>query len=840
MRRTLTSRAGRRPAITLLCAALLVSATGCTGEPPTGPNEVRQVSIVTRLDSLRPGQMLRVFAVALNRSGEVVDAQIAWRSLTPSTLAVDPNGAVFGLAPGLGIVRASVGNVLSERRFLLVNPPAVNIVVEPESLTLALPGVAARVMAIPLDISAIPIVGSPLTWTTSASRIVSVAPNGDMTPNAVGRAMVTVSLEGVERHIPVTVVPEIAPNAPILNTLSPAVIGPGVPFTIRGRRLAPSLIGTTVHVDGRAAQILTVTDTLITALLASGGLPCAPTADVSVQVRTSQGVGAHAVRLQLAPQRDVAVGGALLLLNATDASCLELPGEGRYMLTLLNTARAFGAGDIGVTLEGRAGLGAAVSIIAPDATVRTAESSAHLRLLEQSAAAVRALRASQPSAFAEVVVAPIGQLTAFRVPDLDSPNLCANYRSIAARTVYVGNSVIIVEDTVSQLFGNATLSGTMDGAISALGAEIDNVLWPLLARFGNPLVMDSRLDANGRVVVVLTSAINSMAGGNVAGAVATCDFFPRSSVNASSNVGEVLYLQVPRVTNLGDEATALARWKYEIRGTVAHELKHVVGFAEHIVRGQPLEESWLEEATARHAEELFARALTGATATGNTGYEGVRCEARALSGDAACANTPAMVLPSMEGYWQFLASPTARSPLGAASDGDFSFYGSAWSLLRWAMDHAVADEISFTQSLSTSGASGVSNLEARSGRSWEDLLARWSLASITDGRAGMLPTDATLRFRSWNFADVFAGLCADIGTCGATPEAGTVFTRAHPVQAIPTAADFVLVVHAIAPAGFAVVDVQPTGAGTRRMLRLSGVNGAPIPSTARLALVRLQ
>lgn len=839
MRRTLSSRAGRRPAIPLLCAALLVSATGCLGEPPIGPRDVRQVSIVTVVDSMRPGEMLQVFAVALNRTGEVVDAPITWRSLTPSTVAVDGNGGVFGLAPGVGIVRASVGSVGGERRFVLVNPPVVNINVQPESLTLALPGIADHVNAMPLDVEGNPIVGAPLTWSSSATRIVTVAPNGDMTPVAVGRAIVTVSVDGVARKVPVTVAPQVTATSPVIQSLTPAVIGPGVLFTIRGTRLSPAAIGTTVHVDGRSAQILTVTDTLITARLATAGLPCEPTADVAVQVRTPQGVGAHSVRLQLAPQREVAVGGSLLLLNETDASCLELPGDGRYVLTVLNTARAVGAGDIALTLQGRTGLGAPVSLVAPTATPRDAGSQAHVTLLNRSADIVRGATSTTAATRAEVTIAPNGALTAFRVPNLDSPNICASFRPISARTVYEGNTLIIVEDTTSEILGNSTLSGAMDGEISALGLEIENVLWPILQRFGNPLVMDSRLDANGRVVIVLTSAINAMLGGQVAGAVVTCDFYPRSGVNPSSNVGEVLYLQVPRVTDDGDAASALARWQYEIRGTVAHELKHVVGFAERIVRGQPLEETWLEEATARHAEELFARAITGFTATGNTGYDGVRCEALSLDEVPGCAATPAMVLPAIEGYWQFLASPAARSPLGATSDGDVSFYGSGWSLLRWAMDHAATDELSFTRALTTSGSSGVSNLEARAGRTWEEMLARWSLASVTDGRAGMQPTETTLRFPSWNFADVFGGLCTDIGTCGGSPEVGTVFTRAHPVQAIVTAPEFSLNIPAIAPAGFAVVEVQSSTAGSRRLLRLSGLNGAPLPRTARLALIRL-
>jgi hypothetical protein len=332
--------------------------------------------------------------------------------------------------------------------------------------------------------------------------------------------------------------------------------------------------------------------------------------------------------------------------------------------------------------------------------------------------------------------------------------------------------------------------------------------------------------------------MNTMLAGALLGAVVTCDFFPRAQF-ASSNVGEMMYLQAPERETLGFSAGSLDRWRWEIRGTIAHELKHIVSFAERIVRGQPLEEPWLEEATARHAEELYLRALTGLTPTAFAGFSALTCDVRAPLGDPACGQLPRVMLPHFEGLWDFLQAPGEYSPLGPAESGDFSFYGSGWSLLRWAMDHATGAEADITTQLTTSGQSGVSNLEGRTGVGWGDLLSRWALATIGANVGGVTSTPVTVRFTSWNFADAFAGLCAALTPCD---DRGTGRFRRpaalRPHQ--PATQSFSLTVPVIQPGGFAALDLTPQPLGTRRLLQIRGGTGGAPPTTARLAILRVE
>lgn len=835
MRSSPAAGTGRWPAKTLLALTLFASTVSCSSDAPLGPYGVRQVAIVMLDDTIRPGELYQATAFALNRFGEIVNAPVTWQSMTPATLSVDAGGAIRGLAPGVGIVRAAVGNITADRTLQLVNPPAASIETSDDSLTLLLPGAAAQLTVTARDIAGVEIVGAATLWSSAATRIASVNASGLVTPVAVGSTTLRVRVDGISQDINVRVAPAPSATAPTVTSVTPSVIAAGAAFTLRGQGFAPSGGGTAVFVDGRQAQALSVSDTLVTAILNVGGQPCLPSADVAVQVSTSGGVGAIGARLQLAAQRNLNVGEALLLTAGNDLRCLELPGEGRYVVSVLNAARAMGAGTLHVGLDAEAGLGEPVALTIASEPRGAMGIDAHLEILEASRRAAQALVPTR--SLAEVQVAPVGELTAIRIPDLDAANVCSGFRSIHARTVYAGTHVYIVEDTTSQLGFSPLLTGTMDAEIQALGAEIDNVIWPIISRFGDPLVMDNRLDDNDRVVVVLSPELNAMRGGAVLGAVVTCDFYARSQF-AASNVGETLYLQVPTLSGGVTADLALARWKHAVRGTVAHELKHVVSFGEHIVRNLPLEESWLEEATAQHAEELFTRALTAATATGNTSYAAIRCEVLASQGDGTCAGTPALMKPTLDALWDFYDAPGARTPLGPSVNGDFSFYGSGWSLLRWAMDHAALPEATFTQQLTVSTQSGVANLEARAGRTWESMLARWSLALATDDR-GTLPADATLRLPSWNLASLFTGLCGDLGPCAGGIAAGGRYTRANPLKPFAPGGDFSLSIPELTPGGFVVAEVEASGIGTRRLIRLRGANGAPPPPAARLAILRV-
>jgi hypothetical protein len=845
--RTISAKAlrpGRVPVLAIVGAVLFTVLGGCDRRTPVQLHRVARLSIGVPDSTLRPGRQVRADAIALDRGGNVVEADIEWRALTPTLLSVSPLGEITAHAPGVGFVRASVGSVSADLAVHLVNPPAAAIHLGADTLLLPLGGNTIQLQGTASDSAGEALIGAPLQWSSEASRIAAVNAAGALTPVAVGEAVIAASLDGVVSRQVVRVTPIPNDMAPVVTGVLAAEVVPGAPVTVLGERFAPTLAGNIVLVDGLPAMVTSASTSQLTVVLGSSGLPCLPTRDVQLQVTTSLGTGAGPTRLRVAPQRTLAPGEALILSSATSAACNEFAdGAGRYLVSVQHAARALGAGSVALTLASATGAG--------DPTVLTWAGSetrgmaalrrpdAHAALLAASRAHVQLAPASR-STTPSLQIPPANGVVPVRVPDLDRPvDMCNTYTTIGARTVYEGIHVAILEDTLSVRGGVPTLAGQMDDLITELGTEFEQVIWPLITRFGDPLVMDGRLDANGRIVLVLTPRMNVLRNGELLGAVVTCDFYPRS-VFPASNVGEVIYLQVPTSTATGMAPGTRERWRYDIRGTVAHELKHVVGFAERIVRGQPLEELWLEEATARHAEEFLARALLGTNPVGDAGYDALECEVGALKGFAACTGVPRMMLNHFEGLWGFLDAPVTRSPLGPTSAGDASFYGSAWSLTRWAMDHAGTSESSILTGLTTSGQSGLANLEGRVGRSWDDILGRWSLALMAESRAGFVPVDPTLRFPSWNIASVFGGLCEHAGSC-ATGGSDGLFGRAAPLRTtLAPGQAFALGITGLEPGGFVPVEIEPGAAGTRRLIQLRSPGGGNPPPTVRLAILRVQ
>jgi hypothetical protein len=383
----------------------------------------------------------------------------------------------------------------------------------------------------------------------------------------------------------------------------------------------------------------------------------------------------------------------------------------------------------------------------------------------------------------------------------------------------------------------------MDDYFLRLGTEFEQVVWPMISEsFGNPLAMDAQLSNIGRVVMVFSPRVNAMRSGGVTGFVANCDFFPASQ-RPSSNGGAFFYATVPTSFATGYTAPESRDfWLRLMRSTVPHEVKHLASFAERLSRSLPVEELSWEEGSARIAEEIFARGVYGAAPLANITYAtSIGCDLKFELPAAPCANRPHLMLRHFESLYAYLAAPEIFSPLGRTNPADVTFYAGAWSVLRWASDHAAGTEGAFFRGLTTSPVPGVANLEARTGRSWEELLGEWSLAAYLDDVGGFAAANPRLRLPSWNHPDIWRGLCADLGPCVNASNPIQVFTRSTPFTPRQRSfGNFQFLIATMIGGGVSYLDLDGPGTPSQALEIKAATGSGDAPATVRVAFVRVR
>ncbi|MGH7653075.1 MAG: Ig-like domain-containing protein [Gemmatimonadaceae bacterium] len=812
-------------------------------------------------------------AILLDAHGDTVtDRSPGWSSLTPMVASVSSLGVVIGLQAGLATVRATSGAATGDVQVLVKNPTAATVTLARDTATLVLPGGSTQLIATARDTAGKLIQNPVIAWQSSAPLVASVNSTGLVTGIAAGAANITATVDAasVSAAIQVTLTP--GPNAPLIVSVDPEPLRPGGTFTLAGNNFAPTAAGNVVLVDG--VKVLVNGPTTINAISITlpNSFPCAPTHPVFIEVTANGSTGGGPSTLQVANPRTLAVGQSVVITDPSQVRCNEIDSTGgRYAVSVYNAYRATvspgSTGAVALTVTGAVPttFSAAVMPRRPpvpaarvralptfggpqfEAAQRTARArnaiQRHMQLLEQNMEYVRAhagaIRANvtspraQQRATISAQVSTVGEITSVKVPNLNAANFCNTNTPINVRTVFVGAHSIIVEDTTTVFDGVPTLAGQMDSVYVQLGQEFESVMYPIdLTNFGDPLAMDASLGGLGKIVMAFSPRVNSTSEGSILGFVVSCDFFKQGA--PSSNDGEYLYAGVPTSMAQGyANSGTLDSWRRDIRPTIVHEVKHIAAYAARIMNGLALEDLSWEEGMARNAEELYARTFyNNALAKQNIGYAAsIGCDIQFNGGPPPCGDRPDLMLRHFDALYSYLQSPASVSMLGPAVAQDFTFYASAWSVERWANDIFSASESQFFKDWTTSNVTGVANLEARTGQPWEQSLGEWSLAMYSGSIPGFIPTSSHLRFPSWNLADIWQGMHADLGSAYPAPNPFNPHVEAY--------GNFSVNLPALQGGGFTIFDLSGTQPA-KQLIQLQSVNGGDPPSTVRIAIVRIQ
>ena len=329
------------------------------------------------------------------------------------------------------------------------------------------------------------------------------------------------------------------------------------------------------------------------------------------------------------------------------------------------------------------------------------------------------------SGAASLVRPAVGSVRSFSVcADLD----CTTYRRVTARALIVERHIALYEDTLAP--GGAIDDATVD----SLAHGFDDRIYPLdTLAFGR----ESDTDSNGVVMVLLTPVINRLVtaaqcdtGGYISGFFDAADLAPATA--ARHNHGELFYGLVP------DPAGALScrhsadTVAHILPGTFAHEFEHMINFVQHVlVRGGKAEDTWLDEALAKLAEELTADSHLPADTAGFT---------LGVYQDLYCAG-------------QYLLAPESHFLL-TTTDRSFGDVGAGWLFVRWLVDHTGAD---VTRALVQTSHTGTANVTQATGEPFATLAGRWALAVWVSDLPGF-SAPPELRYASWSFRPAFATL----------------------------------------------------------------------------------
>jgi hypothetical protein len=394
-------------------------------------------------------------------------------------------------------------------------------------------------------------------------------------------------------------------------------------------------------------------------------------------------------------------------------------------------------------------------------------------------AKVRAQTPSAPPVLGAAVSQTVGTVNKLYVRRFNS-STCAGADSIGGRTVAIGQHIIVVADTTSTW----TAAFRPDSAFyQTFANEYDNITYPhLLANIGDPMSYDAQLaNHTGKVMAIFTPLLNNLpasaGGGSIVAFVNPCDFFPYQANATLSNQAEAFYSWVP--ASNGYDVT---NWELFLRGTAAHESKHIVSISLRVKNNSPSEEVWLEEGLAQVSSEIWERNFNKATWKGGANFvQTIACELN-LGPNAPCDASGTLPLTLTASHLPFLFTylqGEATNSQGLGLSDTNANYGDGWAIARWITDqYAGAAEAPFIKALiAEPSLTGLANLAAHSGTSVQSILVYFNMATAFYQPAPNPSSDVRMTIPSFNLADIFnigqtALTCANGARCGIFTDSG--------------------------------------------------------------------
>jgi hypothetical protein len=452
-------------------------------------------------------------------------------------------------------------------------------------------------------------------------------------------------------------------------------------------------------------------------------------------------------------------------------------------------------------------------------------------LARRSIASVRVGLGSNPSLRA-TAVPTVGQVISLKAPSADT-DLCDNYVQTMATVKAVSTHAIVVVDTLDHEISGGFTTAQWD----SIATEYDQYVFPTdSAHFGNPTDVDS----NGHIFLFFTGRVNKLSprgsGSFVGGFFFAGDLFPDSTTHqdgqaiagcAESNYAELFYLLSPDPAGVFSDAQATASVREISRGTVAHEMQHMINAGNRIYNdpeATSFEVAWLDEGLAHSAEDWVGRAEDGFADLHQMTWSDITSH--------GTNDFDAFFFQNAARYQTWLDStPTSGVIDTVTVEQSLAVRGAAWSMVEYLADrYSDGNVANFTHGLAFGPGTGIANVVSHTGAPWDTVLAGWLMANYASG----LPVtglDSEYSYAGENMGSVQIGLIEDEG-------AGTTYPLVI-THASPTGSSAVTLSGSVDAGAGAYYVAATTGAAFHIRVLGSGGQGLPF-SGARVYIIRTQ
>jgi len=334
-------------------------------------------------------------------------------------------------------------------------------------------------------------------------------------------------------------------------------------------------------------------------------------------------------------------------------------------------------------------------------------------------------------------------------------NICGtnSYVTTTGQVMVVSQHAIVVSDV------NSPSGGFTSADFQSIANEFDTMIYPTdSAYFGAP----TDEDQNGHIIIYYTPAVNQMTPAGVAGTTGYVggfffagDLYPQSAPPAgcySSNQGEIFYLLAPDPSGVYGNDFSVSFVRDVTRGTVAHELQHMINSGNRYVKNVPaFEATWLDEGLAHFAEDAVGRAEAGFGDQQKVDFNALTSLPQETQN--------AFFLQNLARAKDYVERPDTAGPISSSTraGADLAVRGAAWTLLRYVADwFSGNDPRIVTRKLVAGPDTGTVNLPRSAGVPMDTILAHWLVTLYTDNR-GIPGLPAQYNYKSYTMRQLLTG-----------------------------------------------------------------------------------